>query len=93
MNDDATAKITMINASSRCFVYSLVSFVPVIGLPFGVLALWHAGRARTREKKYWNPAKPYRVWGGVCATIGVIFGLGVFILFSIAFINAVSGNG
>lgn len=72
MNNDATAKIAMIEASLQCFVCGLIGLLPVIGLPFSILALWNAGRARTREKQCWNPAKAYRIWGVVCAVMGPI---------------------
>lgn len=72
MNNDAIAKITMIKGSMRCFVFGLLCLVPFIGLPFGLLSLWHAGRVRIRERQYWNPARPYRIWGVVCAALGTV---------------------
>jgi hypothetical protein len=80
MNNDAAAKIAMLKDSMRCFIYGLLGFLPVIGLPFGIAALWIAGRVRIREKKYWNAAKPYRIWGGVCAGFGTIFCNGPIII-------------
>lgn len=73
MNNDAVAKIVMFDCSLRCFTYGLIALLPVIGLPFAILSLWNAGRARVREKTYWNVAKPYRIWGIVCAALGAIF--------------------
>lgn len=73
MNDDARAKIQMLKSSLRCFVYGLLGFLPVIGLPFALAALWISGRVRAKEKRFWNAAKPYRVWGTVYATLGTIF--------------------
>ena len=85
MNDDAVAKIAMMQGSLRCFIYGLISFLPGIGVPFAVVTLWNSGRARAREKRYWNPAKPYRIWGVVCAVVGGSFWGG---LFAIIMINA-----
>jgi hypothetical protein len=73
MNNDAMSKIVMLEGSMRCFVYGLIGLLPLIGLPFALLALWNGGRARVRERQYWNAAKPYRVWGTFCAALGTVF--------------------
>jgi hypothetical protein len=70
---NAAAKIAMLKNSMRCFVLGLLGLLPVIGLPFAVAALWLAGRARVAEKQSWNAARPYRIWGAVCAAAGTIF--------------------
>jgi hypothetical protein len=63
----------MLQDSMQCFAFGLLGLLPVIGLPFALAALWIAGRVRVREKRYWNPAKPYWFWGGLCAALGTIF--------------------
>ena len=73
MNANAEAKIRMLNGSLRCFVFGLLGLIPVVGLPFALAALWIAGRVRVSEKKLWNAAGPYRIWGVVCAAGGTIF--------------------
>jgi hypothetical protein len=89
MNSDPAEKIAMIQGSLRCFTFGLMSLLPGIGLPFAVLSLWYAGRARKREKKNWNAAKPYRIWGTVCAVVaGSVWG-GLFIIIMVsAFLNS-----
>jgi hypothetical protein len=82
MNPDATIKIAMLNGSLRCFRFGLLGLLPVIGLPFALAALWISGRVRSREEFFWNAARPYRVWGVVCAALGTIFWTGI-ILFAI----------
>lgn len=76
MNADAKAKIAMLKGSMRCFQFGLLGLLPVIGLPFAFAALWLGGRARVREKRYWNAAKPYRIWGIICAA-GSTVGWGI----------------
>ena len=66
MNHDAGEKIKMLQGSIRCLVLGLLGLVPVIGLPFGLAALWVSGGVRAREKKFWNAARPYRLWGIAC---------------------------
>jgi hypothetical protein len=92
MNNDATAKITMLNGSRRCFVFGVISLVPILGLPFAISSLWTAGCVRGLEKRFWNAAKPYRLWGITCAVIGIVVGLGAFTLYAIATYNAACGE-
>lgn len=62
----------MLKASNRCLIFGVLGLLPVIGLPFAVAALWLAGGIRRQEKRYWNPAKPYRMFGVTCAAAGTI---------------------
>ena len=73
MNTNAAAKIQMLKSSMQCFVFGLLSLLPVIGLPFALAALWISGRVRVKEKRFWNAARPYRIWGVACAAVGTIF--------------------
>jgi hypothetical protein len=77
MNDLPAAKIKMMKSSIRCLVFGLLALLPVIGLPFGLASLWISGRIRLKEKQFWNPAKPYRIWGVVCAAAGMVFWAGI----------------
>jgi hypothetical protein len=63
----------MLKSSLRCFGFGLLGVLPLFGLPFALAALWISGRVRAKEKHFWNAAKPYRVWGVVCAATGIIF--------------------
>lgn len=92
MNNDATANITMLKGSYRCFVCGVISLLPILGLPFAISALWTAGWVRGLEKRYWNAARPYRLWGVTCAVIGIVVGLSAFTLYAIATFNAACGN-
>ena len=72
-NDSPGAKIRMLKGSLRCFVFGLLGLLPLIGLPFALAALWIGGRIRLQEKHLWNAARPYRIWGVVCAALGTVF--------------------
>lgn len=72
MNADPLAKIAMLKGSMRCFDFGLAGLLPVIGVPFALSALWIGGRVRRQERQYWNAAKPFRIWGIVCAGIGAV---------------------
>jgi hypothetical protein len=86
MNTLPAAKIKMMKGSIRCLVFGTLSLLPVIGVPFGLAALWLSGRIRAQEKLFWNPARPYRIGGAVCAAFGTIFGTGIL---GMIFIHAV----
>ena len=95
MNTDPTAaeaKIRMLKNSLRCSVYGLLGLLPVIGLPFAIATLWISGRVRAKEKLFWNAARPYRVWGVICAAAGTIIWSFVLMLIIYSAFNQ-SGSG
>lgn len=71
-NDLAAAKIKMMKASLRCLVLGLLGLLPLIGVPFALAGLWASFSARKQERDFWNPAKPERVFGLVCAAFGAL---------------------
>ena len=73
MNDEANAKIRMLKDSLNCFVFGLLGLLPLIGIPFAIVALLMSGVVRRSEKRYWNAAQPYRIWGVACAAFGLVF--------------------
>jgi hypothetical protein len=77
MNTDASAKIQMLKSSLSCFTFGLLGLIPLLGLPFAFAALWISGRVRVKEKLFWNAARPYRIWGVVCAAVGTVLWLGI----------------
>jgi len=77
----AAAKIQMLKSSMQCFAFGLLSLLPFIGLPLGLTALWISGRVRVKEKQFWNAARPYRIWGAVCAAVGTVLWAGILIIF------------
>jgi hypothetical protein len=77
MNDIPAAKIKMMKGSIRCLIFGVLALIPMIGLPFGLAALWISGRIRVTEKQFWNAARPYRIWGVICAAMGTILWAGI----------------
>ena len=77
-------KIRVIEQSLRCFVFGCLSLIPLLGLPFAILAIvrhlnvWSQGDAR------WNPAKAYLLWGFGLAWLGGLISLGALAVFVIA---------
>jgi hypothetical protein len=68
----AVAKLKMMRASIRCLVLGLLGLLPFIGVAFALAALWASFTARQREKLFWNPAKPQRILGLICASVGAL---------------------
>ena len=46
--------------------------------------MFHAGRVRVREKRFWNVAKPYRVWGTISGAIEQSSGVAYLPFLSVA---------
>jgi hypothetical protein len=80
MNTEVTEKIRMYERSLHCFIFGLLGLLPLIGIPFALAALWISGRARVQEKKMWNPARRYRIFGLLCAAFGTVVWSGILIL-------------
>ena len=68
----ATVKLKMMKASIRCLAFGLLSLLPLIGAAFGLAGLLASFSARKQEKFFWNPAKPHRIIGLICASIGLL---------------------
>ena len=49
-----------------------MSFIPLLGLGFGALALYHFCRVYFQGKADWNPARVYLYWGMVLAILGLL---------------------
>ena len=68
----AVQKIKMMKASLRCLTFGLLGLLPIIGLPFALAAAWTSGCVRKQEKIFWNPARPQRLLGFICAIVGAV---------------------
>ena len=84
-------KIEMMNASLRCFVFGLLGLLPVIGLPFALMAGWQSGRARRWEKYHWNAARSLRLAGLTCAILGALVWTIVDVLVALQIYNNILG--
>ena len=65
-------KISVITRSLRCYRCGWLSLLPVIGIPFLVIAFsnWHQVRAEAGNE--WNPARRYALAGYVLAWLGML---------------------
>jgi hypothetical protein len=52
-------RIVVVRSSLRCFVYSLIGLVPLIGIPFAVAAIVQSRQAQKTGSVDWNPADRY----------------------------------
>lgn len=93
MNAVAEAKIQMLQNSLHCFVCGLLGLLPVVGLPFALAALILSGQVRAGQKKHWNAARPYWIWGVVCAAAGPIFWTVILTLIILARIQGANHAG
>jgi len=65
-------KIFAIARSLRCYRCGWLSLLPVVGIPFLVIAFstWH--QVRAEAGKEWNPAQRYAIAGYVLAWLGIL---------------------
>ena len=63
-------RIPVIEDSLRCYIYAWLSFIPVLGGAFAVLALRLYSLVIMRSAGYWNPDAPYLKLGSVLGGIG-----------------------
>lgn len=89
--NQAAQKLQMMSASIRCLVFGLLGLLPLIGVPFALAGLWSSSLASRHESKFWNPAKPQRVLGLVCASLGALIWSAVDTIIIYHVING-SGN-
>ena len=68
----AMMKIKMMKASIRCLTLGLLGLIPLIGVFFAFAGLWNSFVASKCEKTVWNPAKPHRIIGLICASLGAL---------------------
>ena len=58
--------------------------IPLLGLPFAILAVVRHRDAWSQADREWNPAKAYLVWGLGLAWLGGLISLGGLAIFVIA---------
>jgi hypothetical protein len=68
----AAQKLKMMKASIECLTLGLLGLLPFIGLFFAIGGLLGSYRARKTERQLWNPAKPHRIAGLICASVGAL---------------------
>ncbi|MBI3875255.1 MAG: hypothetical protein HY300_04720, partial [Verrucomicrobia bacterium] len=69
-------RIALIGKSMRCFACGWLSLVPVVGVAFGVHALWLFRKARHESSPAWNPADAHLFAGALLAVAGLLLTVG-----------------
>lgn len=70
-SDNSFDKVQVIERSLRCFGNGLVGLLPVVGLPWAIIALGHFLAVSQHKGNIWNPAERYLGIGALCATLGL----------------------
>lgn len=84
-------RIELIACSLRCFVFSLVGLVPLLGIPASVVALVQYGQVMRRGKGVWNPAERYLNWGLFLGLFGLVLSFLVSAIVGIAIVASLVG--
>ena len=66
------AKLAMMKESMRCLVFGVLALLPIIGVPFALMALWSSCVASRRERQLWNPGRRHRIAGLLCPSFGAL---------------------
>ncbi|HEX5220130.1 MAG TPA: hypothetical protein VFZ59_11235 [Verrucomicrobiae bacterium] len=91
VNPASMDKIEAIQRSLRCFTLGLIGIVPLLGVPFALLALDNFRQVRRGLGAQWNPAQAYLRWGiataisGLFLTIVLTFVVAIIIVQQLAF--------
>jgi hypothetical protein len=62
----------------------LLSLIPLLGLPFAIVAIARQLNAWSQGEREWNPANPYLVWGFGLAWLGGLISLGALAIIVVA---------
>jgi len=73
-------KIAAVKSSLRCFVYSLIGLVPLIGIPFAVAAFVQNRQVQKAGSMDWNPADRYLSAARRIGPLGFLTSAGFLIL-------------
>jgi len=73
-------RIAAVRSSLRCFVYSLIGLVPLIGIPFAVVATGQSGQVQKAGSADWNPADRYLSAARRIGPLGFLTSAGFLIL-------------
>jgi hypothetical protein len=75
---NAGVRIKILEQSLRCFRIGWFSLVPLLGLPFFILALRLYQEVRLDSAGSWNAARTYLNWGALLACLGGLQSLMIF---------------
>ena len=73
-------RIAAVRSSLRCFVYSLIGLVPLIGIPFAVAAIVQSRQVQKAGSVDWNPADRYLSAARRIGPLGFLTSAGFLIL-------------
>ena len=65
-------RIEVIQRSLRCFTLGLIGILPLLGVPFALLALDNFRQVKRGLGTQWNPARTYLRWGLATAISGLL---------------------
>lgn len=80
-------RIRLIERSLRCFVFGLLSLIPLLGLGPAILAIHLHFKVWSESGAEWNPGRRYAIAGFCLAWIGLLLSLGDLALFVLALIE------
>jgi hypothetical protein len=84
--------IKVIEYSLRCFSFSLWSLIPLLGLPFVLMAFSNYRKARAVSQGHWNPARSLLAWGSALSSLGLLISTLVVMAIIASFLKMLPGQ-
>jgi len=84
----ASVRARAIRRSLACFGLGWVALLPWLGVPFALAAWRYSALAHSDERRTWNPARPYRIFGVVLSVVGILLSLAAFVVCGIAYYSS-----
>jgi len=83
----------LIEQSLRAFTLSLYGLIPLLGIPFAVLAVFKGWHARRLERDLWNPARGYRRTAVALGVFSALLGSTLHFVLVMALLTGRLGGG
>ena len=83
-------KVEVIQGSLRCFTMGLIGLLPVLGVPFAIIAMSNFLRVKRIVGIQWNPARTYLTWGLATAISGLFLSAILTLVVAIIIVEALA---
>lgn len=78
-------KILAIRSGLRCFTCGLLSFVPLLGIPFALVAIFFYIKTSHHAPDDWHVARRYAVMGMMFVALGLLLNMTAIVWFGMTF--------
>ena len=73
-------KVLALKYALRCFTCGLLSFIPVVGMPFALAAIMFLNKSSGQAPEDWHVARRYTTLGMIFAALGLLLNVTALVL-------------